>query len=95
MEERSYNNKAHRIIISMREEMSLTGVTDVISFDETAIIVETEVGMLEIRGTELHVNQLNLENGEMSLTGDISGVEYDEKAAYKKGSKNLIGRLFG
>ncbi|MBC7958727.1 MAG: sporulation protein YabP [Vallitaleaceae bacterium] len=85
----------HRLVITNREEMSIVGVSDVVSFDETAIIIETELGMLEIRGEGLHVNQLNLENGEMSLTGDIEAIEYDDKTQYKKGGKSIISRLFG
>lgn len=94
MEERAHGMN-HRIVITNREEMSVVGVVDVVSFDETVIIIETEQGMLEIRGESLHVNQLNLENGELSLTGDIEAVEYDDKAIYKKGGKSIISRLFG
>lgn len=94
MEERSYSTK-HRIIVNNREEMIITGVLDVVSFDEDAVVIETEMGILEIKGDGLHVNQLNLENGEMNLTGDIEGIEYDDKTAYKKGGKSIINRLFG
>ncbi|PKM95259.1 MAG: sporulation protein YabP [Firmicutes bacterium HGW-Firmicutes-1] len=93
MEDRSYTN--HRIVVTNRDEMSITGVSDVVSFDETLVVVETDMGMLEIKGEALHVNQLNLENGEMSLTGDIGGIEYDDKTAYKRGGKSIISRLFG
>ena len=64
-------------------------------YDEESVVVETEMGMLEVKGVELHVNQLNLENGELSLTGDISSVEYDDKLAYGKGGASIISRLFG
>lgn len=94
MEERVFG-KQHRLIVTSREDMSITGVTDVISFDETMIVVETELGMLEIRGEGLHVNQLSLENGEMSLTGDITGIEYEDRASYKKSGKSIMNRLFG
>lgn len=94
MEERSYN-AYHRIIVNNREEMTVSGVLDVISFDEEAVVIETEMGILEIKGEGLHVNQLNLENGDMNLTGDIEGIEYDDKASYKKGGKSIISRLFG
>lgn len=94
MDERTYSG-GHRIIMTNREEMTVTGVADVVSFDETLVVIETEMGMLEIKGEGLHVNQLNLENGEMSLSGEIEGMEYDDKTVYKKGGKSLISRLFG
>ncbi|PKM51505.1 MAG: sporulation protein YabP [Firmicutes bacterium HGW-Firmicutes-7] len=93
MEDRAYTN--HRIVVTNREEMAITGVSDVVSFDETLVVIETDMGILEIKGEELHVNQLNLESGEMSLTGDIEGIEYDDKTTYKKGGKSIISRLFG
>lgn len=95
MEDKKEYGMQHRIIVTNREEMAVSGVVDVISFDEESVVVETEMGMLEIKGMELHVNQLNLENGEMSLNGDISSVEYDDKATYGKGGASLISRLFG
>lgn len=94
MDERDFSG-AHRIVMTNREEMTITGVADVVSFDETLVVIETEMGMLEIKGDGLHVNQLNLENGEMSLSGEIEGLEYDDKTVYKKGGKSLINRLFG
>lgn len=94
MDERN-SSKLHRLTITTREEMEINGVSDVISFDENVIVVETELGILEIRGEGLHVNQLNLENGEMSLTGDIHGVEYDDRGTVKKGNKSIMNRLFG
>lgn len=94
MEEHTHGMN-HRVVITNREEMNINGVVDVISFDETSIVIETEMGMLEIKGEALHVNHLNLENGEMSLTGDIEAIEYDDKAIYKKGGKSIISRLFG
>lgn len=94
MDERAFSG-THRIVMNNREDMTITGVVDVVSFDETLVVIETEMGMLEIKGEGLHVNQLNLENGEMSVSGDIEGIEYDDKTVYKKGGKSLINRLFG
>lgn len=94
MDDRNVNSK-HRVIMLNREELSITGIIDVISFDEDMVMVETDMGVLEIKGNELHVHQLNLEIGEMSLTGEIVGLEYDDKASYKKGNASIISRLFG
>lgn len=85
----------HRVVLNNREEMTISGVMDVISFDEQLIVIETEMGILEIKGEDIHVNQLNLENGDLNLTGVIEGIDYDDKTSYKKGGKSLLNRLFG
>ena len=84
----------HAINLLRRESMTATGVLDVISFDEETIIAETELGMLIIKGINLHVNRLNLENGELAVDGEISGITYEESSAYVKGSRSLLGKLF-
>ena len=57
------NKRAHKVTMNNRRSCSLTGVNDVLSFDENEIILETEQGMLMIRGMELHVNRLTLDKG--------------------------------
>lgn len=76
-----------------RESMAATGVLDVISFDEESIIAETELGMMIIKGINLHVNRLNLENGELAVDGEISGITYEDAGGYVKG-RSILGKLF-
>ena len=52
--------KSHKIVLGNRKSGSITGVLDVISFDITEVLLETEQGMLNIKGKDLHVNRLNL-----------------------------------
>lgn len=82
----------HTLILEGRERLSLTGVTDVQSFDEELIAMETAEGMLSVRGTGLHVERLSLENGELTLTGEVRALEYDDNIAARGG---LFSRLFG
>ena len=77
-----------------RESLAAGGVVDVISFDEETIIAETELGMMIIRGGNLHVKRLNLENGELAIEGDINGITYEDAHGPGKGGKSLLGRLF-
>ena len=84
----------HVLNISRRENLTATGVLDVISFDEETIIAETELGMLIIKGVNLHVNRLNLENGELAIDGNIAAITYEESGNYTKGGKSIIGKLF-
>ncbi|MCL1878382.1 MAG: sporulation protein YabP [Defluviitaleaceae bacterium] len=91
-EEKKRAPSRHSITIEKRESVSVLGVTDVISFDEESVIGETELGVLVIRGVNLHVNRINLESGELSVSGEIDGIAYENSAAGK--GKSFMGRLF-
>jgi sporulation protein YabP len=83
----------HSLNIDRRESVNVSGMTDVISFDEETVIGETEMGIIIIRGSNLHVKRINLENGELSVSGEIDGISYENPSGYTKG-KSLISRLF-
>ena len=87
--------KAHKLIINNRKTSMVTGVLDVLSFDLNEILLETEMGMLMIRGMDLHVNRLTLEKGEVDLSGKIDSIQYSD-VSKGKGSQgeSLLGRLF-
>lgn len=84
--------KPHNIILENRCKMSLSGVTDVDSFDEKTVALYTNMGELTIKGKNLHVNDLNVETGEMSVDGDIWSFVYGDKD--RRGSLSVIGKLF-
>lgn len=60
---------AHTLALDAQGRLSLTGVVDVTSFDETLVALETSKGMLAVRGEGLHVERLSLENGELTPHG--------------------------
>ena len=94
MEERQASRQ-HKIILTDRSSGVLNGVLDILSFDVNEILLETEQGMLMIKGKELHVNRLTLEKGEIDISGRIDSFMYSDVA--KKGNKqneSLLGRLF-
>lgn len=93
MEEKQYS-KAHKLMLSNRRTGTITGVSDVISFDITEVLLETEQGMLMIKGTDLHVNRLTLEKGEVDIEGKIDSLAYSDVTSYQKQGESLIGRLF-
>ncbi|HOQ17295.1 MAG TPA: sporulation protein YabP [Defluviitaleaceae bacterium] len=94
MEEKAVNTKGHSIFIKERQSMMITGVIDVLSFDESNVDIETEMGMLAIKGTDLHVNKLNLEKKELELEGEIESLIYHDGDSVGKGGTSLLGRLF-
>lgn len=84
--------KDHNIIIENRRSMSISGITDVDSFDEKAICLYTQLGELTIQGRELHIDSMSVETGDMTITGDIWAITYGDKD--KKNPISALGRLF-
>ena len=86
--------KSHKIILTNRKNGSFTGVLDVISFDISEILLETEQGMLNVKGKDLHVNRLNLEKGEVDIEGVIEALSYSQVPVSVKKSENPIRKWF-
>jgi sporulation protein YabP len=86
--------KGHKLNISARKTANITGVNDVLSFDAGEVLLQTEQGILMIRGSELHVNRLTLEKGEVDIDGRIDSLTYSDTANGGKSSESLFGRLF-
>lgn len=84
----------HTIAMSGRESIAITGVLDVISFDEIEVITETELGALILKGINLHVNKLNLESGELSIDGQIYSVTYEDQNNYGKNKPSILSKIF-
>lgn len=95
MEEKNSNTaKSHKVLISNRKSGSFSGVVDVLSFDVAEILLETELGMLLIKGHDLHVNRLSLEKGEIDIEGRIDSLTYSEVKNAGKQAQSVFGRLF-
>lgn len=86
--------KSHKITLTNRKSGSFTGVLDVISFDITEILLETEQGMLNVKGKDLHVNRLNLEKGEVDIEGAIDAFSYSQIPASIKKPDSFLGKIF-
>ena len=86
--------KAHKISLNNRLSGSMTGVREVISFDCGEIILDTEQGIMLIKGEELHVTRLSLDKGEVEITGRIDGIMYTETDDKKRDRGSFLARLF-
>ena len=86
--------KDHKLVIHNRKESTISGVIDVLSFDLNEVLLETEQGMLMVKGMDLHVNRLNLEKGEVDLSGNIDSISYSDVQSTIKHQENLFGKLF-
>ncbi len=81
----------HRLSLDDRTRLTLTGVEDVARFDETEIAMSTSAGELTIRGSELHIEKLSLDGGEIHITGRIDALAYEAPRA----SGGFFSRLLG
>lgn len=77
--------KVQNLILENREKLSVSGVIDVESFNDECIVVDTELGVLVIRGEDLHINKLNLDDSVLNIEGDIISCEYSEHEGKSKG----------
>ena len=86
--------KAHKISLNNRLSGSMTGVREVISFDGGEIILDTEQGIMIVKGDDLHVTRLSLDKGEVEINGRIDGIMYTENDDKKKERGSFIAKLF-
>lgn len=84
----------HRLTVSNRNFVTVTGVADVLSFDLSEVLLETEQGMLMVKGEDLHVKGLSLEKGEVDLEGKVDSFTYSEVSSHHKQGESILGRLF-
>jgi len=82
------------VILENREKLTISGVLDVLSFDDQIVIVETELGLLTIKGENLRINKLSLDTTEVIVEGKISNLSYSEKSIDKKSGGSIIGKIF-
>lgn len=81
------------ITLENRKRLTLTGVEEVISFDEEKILLNTQLGFLAIKGSGLKMNKLDVQNGDVIIVGNTSSIVYSGKEV-KKEKENIIARLF-
>ena len=94
MEELSGSTRMHKVTMTNRRSCAINGVKDVLSFDEHEILLETEQGMLMIKGDELHVNRLTLDKGEVDVDGKIDSFTYSDVANSGIKSESFLSKLF-
>lgn len=83
-------NWRHQLVLVDREEMTIDGVINLGSFDDREILMETEQGILQVKGEALNIKQLNLDKGNIVVEGTVKSIVYDDEPKSKKG---LLERL--
>ncbi|MBR7084773.1 MAG: sporulation protein YabP [Oscillospiraceae bacterium] len=82
----------HLITLENRKTLTISGITDIDSFDEREMILYTKMGELTITGRELHINAISIENGSLSVEGDIWSLQYGDED--KQSPVSMLGKLF-
>lgn len=86
-------DKKGTLILEDRKKLSITGVNEVVSFNDEIIILNTNLGMLTIKGSGLKMNKLDVQNGDIKITGSINSFVYSGNES-KKNNESIIARLF-
>lgn len=82
----------HCLNLDNRKKLKLNGITDVGSFDEQSIVTYTDLGELIIKGSNLHINKLNLENGLLEIDGVVNIMEYSDDS--RASVKGIFSKIF-
>lgn len=90
-DERKTQSMPHNLVLEDRKLLTVSGVSDVDSFDEETVVVFTDLGELTIRGSDLHINRLSVEVGELSVEGNISALIYSDEVPKSGG---FFSRVF-
>ncbi len=80
----------HKLTLNERKHLSLNGVTEVVSFDDQAVVLKTSMGILTVHGQNLQLKNLSLDGGQVAVDGSIAALIYEEP----RPERNWLGRLF-
>ena len=81
----------HKLTLSERSHLTMTGVTEVVSFDDTAVVLKTDLGTLVVQGNQLQLKNLSPEGGQVAVEGSITSLVYEEL----RSDRGFWHRLFG
>ncbi len=81
----------HKLTLNERKSLTMSGVTEVVSFDDSAVILRTSMGMLHIQGRDLQMKTLSLDGGQVAVDGNISAMVYEELREPRGFFRRLLG----
>ena len=83
------------LILENRGKLSISGVIDVLSFDDEIVILDTELGMLTVKGENIRINKLSIDTSEVIIEGEISSFSYSDKdKSSKDKNSSFISKIF-
>ena len=81
----------HRLILNERHQLSMTGVSEVVNFDENTVVLRTQLGMLVIRGQQLQLKTLSPEGGQVEVEGTVDSLHYEEHRTPSGWFRRMLG----
>lgn len=84
-------NFPHRLTLNERQILSITGVTEVVSFEDSAVVLRTQLGILVVQGRELQLKTLSPDGGQVNVEGTICALGYEEPREKRSWLRRLIG----
>jgi sporulation protein YabP len=82
------------LILENRQKLCISGVIDVLSFDDQVVIVETELGLLTVKGENLRINKLSIDTSEVIVEGDMSALTYSDNKSSENNKSSFLGKIF-
>mgnify|MGYP003315003957 CR=1 FL=1 len=82
------------LVLENRGKLSISGVVDVLSFDDQVVMVETELGLLTVKGENLRINKLSIDTSEVIVEGEISYLAYSENNNHDRDGQSLLSKIF-
>lgn len=91
-DEKRISAMPHNLVLEDRRMLTVSGVSDVDSFDEETVVVFTDLGELTVRGSNLHINRLSVDVGELTVEGNIAALIYSDEAPRSGGFFSKVFR---
>lgn len=86
-------NIVQNLVLENRGKLSVSGVNDVLSFDDQVVMVDTELGLLTVKGENIRINKLSLDTAEVIIEGEISSLAYSQNKQ-EKSSGTILSKIF-
>ena len=86
-------NIIQNLILENRNKLTISGVLDVLSFDDQIVILETDLGMLTVKGDNLKINKLSIDTADVIIEGEINSLSYSQKDLEKK-NEGIFSKIF-
>lgn len=86
-------NIVQNLVLENREKLSVSGVNDVLSFDDQVVMIDTELGLLTVKGENIRINKLSLDTSEVIVEGEISSLSYSQNKQ-EKSPGTILSKIF-
>ena len=87
------NNIVQNLVLENRNKLNVSGVKDVLSFDDELVVMETELGLLTVKGENIKINKLSIDTGDVIIDGEITNLSYNDHSK-KSQEAGLFSKIF-